>query len=160
MSKKYVVTEADKRRYERYVVGNEEAIMAAARNGADQLGICKIMGCGRTTLQKIQRSHPVFYDLLRESRDIADLKVESALYRRAIGYEVEEVTTQSKKDEDGRETITSVTRVKKQIAPDTTAQIFWLKNRQPEIWRDRHDLGVTVNPFLELMQKATSSDDE
>lgn len=160
MSKKYVVTEADKKRYERYVVGNEEAIMAAARNGADQLGICKIMGCGRTTLQKIQKSHPVFYDLLRDSRDIADLKVESALYRRAIGYEVEEVTTQSKKDKDGGETTTYITRVKKQIAPDTTAQIFWLKNRQPEVWRDRHDLGVTVNPFLELMQKATSSEDE
>lgn len=25
--------------------------------------------------------------------------------------------------------------------PDTTAMIFWLKNRQPDKWRDKRDVG-------------------
>jgi hypothetical protein len=28
------------------------------------------------------------------------------------------------------------------MPPDTTAQIFWLKNRQKSAWRDKQDLGL------------------
>ena len=31
----------------------------------------------------------------------------------------------------------------KEIAPDTTAMIFWLKNRDPNNWRDRHETEIT-----------------
>ena len=41
----------------------------------------------------------------------------------------------------------------KEVAPDTTAQIFWLKNRRPDLWRDVQKIehtGEIKNPFAEL----------
>jgi len=58
--------------------------------------------------------------------------VENALLKRALGYEYEEV---KEKFEDG--VITERTVTKKEVVPDTTAQIFWLKNRKPDKWRDK-----------------------
>lgn len=37
---------------------------------------------------------------------------------------------------------TKIKTVVKQVVPDTTAQIFWLKNRKPEQWRDKRDVSV------------------
>ena len=61
-----------------------------------------------------------------------DIEVENALLKRALGYEyVEERIEKSKRD--GVKVIQTV----KQVVPDTTAQIFWLKNRRPDKWRDK-----------------------
>lgn len=43
----------------------------------------------------------------------------------------------------------------KEVVPDTTAQIFWLKNRKPDKWRDKQDIehigNMNVNnPFADL----------
>lgn len=145
--------------YEKWVAGKEEAIIAAARNGADSEGLAKVLGCGKTTYFKLARRYEEFKKLIKESKEIADAKVESALYRRAIGYDYEETTTRVVVGKEGVGNVTHVTKVKKHIAPDTTAQIFWLKNRKPTEWRDRQEMDVTVNPFLELMQAATSEED-
>ncbi len=34
-------------------------------------------------------------------------------------------------------------KVKKQVAPNPTAAIFWLKNRKPDEWRDRKETEVS-----------------
>lgn len=142
--------------YEKWVTGKEEAIIAACRNGADSEGLAKVVGCGKTTLFKLQRQYDEFKELIKEGKEVADAKVESALYRRAIGYDFEETTTRVVVGKEGVGNVTHVTKVKKHIPPDTTAQIFWLKNRKPTEWRDRQEMDVTVNPFLELMQEATA----
>lgn len=40
-------------------------------------------------------------------------------------------------------------RKTKEVVPDTTAQIFWLKNRKPAQWRDKQDIehsgGISIN---------------
>lgn len=58
--------------------------------------------------------------------------------------------------------VISVKSVKKFIPPDTGAAMAWLKNRQPAKWRDKQEVDLTVNPFMELMKSATASetDDE
>lgn len=61
-----------------------------------------------------------------------DRQVEKSLLQRALGYSYEET---SEKYEGGVMTERKVT--KKHVASDTTAQIFWLKNRKPEQWRDK-----------------------
>ena len=33
--------------------------------------------------------------------------------------------------------------ITKQQAPDTTAQIFWLKNRKPQEWRDKQETEIS-----------------
>lgn len=70
--------------------------------------------------------------------------MENALLKRALGYEYDEITY-----ENGEE----VKRVTKQVAPDITAQIFWLKNRKPQQRRDTKDIehsGEINNPYAEL----------
>ena len=69
--------------------------------------------------------------------------------KRAIGYEYEEV---SEKYESGMMTEKKIT--KKQVVPDVTAQIFWLKNRRPDKWKDKQDVEVSG-----LAEEKTKLDD-
>ena len=68
---------------------------------------------------------------IKSGKVIADAQVVESLYNRATGIEVTEVEVR----DDGKKKVKRVT--KRPIPPDTTAQIFWLKNRQPELWRDK-----------------------
>lgn len=142
--------------YQKYVAGKEESVIMWCRNGADNEILAKKLGCGKTTLSKMIKNYPEFKQLIREGKEEADFKVEAALYKRAIGYEVEEVSTEVVVNKDGSGTTTFVKKTKKHIAGDTTAQIFWLKNRKPDEWRDRQEMNVSVTPFEQLMQAASS----
>lgn len=64
------------------------------------------------------------------------MAVENALLKRALGYSYEEVTTEIEEMADGSQK-KHVKRTTKMVPPDTTAQIFWLKNRRPDKWRDK-----------------------
>ena len=143
--------------YDRYIKGNEEVIKADCRNGADNKGICKRLGIAPTTLKRIRKEYPEVNDLLKEGKDEADFKVESSLYRRAIGYEVEETTTEVKVGEIGSAQATVIKKVKKHNAGDTTAQIFWLKNRKPDEWRDKQDVNVTSDDWVQGLKTLTDS---
>ena len=68
-------------------------------------------------------------------KEAADNRVERSLYQRALGYShrVQKLVSYMGKS--------TVEEVEETVAPDVTAQIFWLKNRRPQQWRDRsqHD---------------------
>lgn len=145
--------------FKKYVEGNEEAIIAACRDGADNEGLSKLLGCGKTTLGKLVKNYPEFKVLIRETKKVADAKVVAALYKRALGYEVEETATEVLVNKDGSGTTTYVKKTKKHVAPEVAAGIFWLKNRDPEHWREKQEMEVSVNPFLELMQQATAGEE-
>jgi hypothetical protein len=144
--------------YEKYVAGKEESVIMWCRNGADNEVLSKKLGCGKTTLSKMIKNYPEFKKLIKEGKEEADFKVEAALYKRALGYEFEEVTTEVSLNKDGSGTTTVIKKTKKFIAPDTTAGIFWLKNRKSEEWRDRQEVNMSVSPFEQMMQAATSDD--
>lgn len=74
---------------------------------------------------------PEFSAALKEGKAIADAEVASKLYHRATGYEHADIHVSNFQ---GDITLTPLT---KHYAPDTTACIFWLKNRRPDLWRDR-----------------------
>ena len=74
-----------------------------------------------------------------------DFEVENALYKRAVGFEYEEVETLY--EEVNGEKKKKVKRIKRTALPDTSAIIFWLKNRKPEQWRK-------MNPTVENKLKA------
>lgn len=87
--------------------------------------------------------------------------VENALLKRALGYSYVETIREQVIDYDKTTglPVGSHLEIKKEITkevvPDTTAQIFWLKNRRPEEWRDKRDVAVegelnTNNPFAGL----------
>lgn len=99
------------------------------------------------TIRRWKKVHVEFASALKEGKDLADSRVAKSLYNRALGYEVREHKVET--DFEGREKKTVTT---KQIPPDPTSAIFWLKNRQRENWRDRKD--VMVSHKLEDMTDA------
>lgn len=79
-------------------------------------------------------------EALKKGKEVVDIQVENALLKRALGYEFVEVTKEL------AETGLIVTKkVTKQQAPDTTAAIFWLKNRKPNEWRDKKETQISGN---------------
>ena len=95
-------------------------------------------------------------DTLKRGKEVVDIQVENALLKRALGYTYKEVTREKVfNPETGKYELMPTKEVTKEVVPDTTAQIFWLKNRRPEQWRDKRDVSVegelnTNNPFAGL----------
>lgn len=122
-----------------------------ARDGLTDDQIAYNMGIARSTLNNWKIKFPDVLDSLKLGKEVIDRKVENALLKRALGFEYIEVTKEL--TEIGMEVTKEVT---KQVSPDTTAQIFWLKNRKPVEWRDRKEtevsgsLNVQNNPYDEL----------
>lgn len=74
-----------------------------------------------------------------------DQDVENALLRRALGFEYKEVIEEETKLANGM--VKKYTKTVKRVAlPDVTAQIFWLKNRRPDRWREKQDITTTFEP--------------
>ena len=110
-----------------------------ALDGLTDEQIAKNMGVNVSTLYDWKKKYSQFSEALKEGKDTADREVENALYKAARGYTVEEVTRELNPKE-GTLVVTKV--VTKHIQPSVTAQIFWLKNRKPQCWRDKQDLSV------------------
>lgn len=102
-----------------------------ARDGLTDEQIAKNMGIATSTFYEWKKKEKEFSESLKKGKEVVDFEVENALLKRALGYEYEEETY-----ENGILT----KKVKKQVAPDTTAQIFWLKNRQTKKWRDKVEI--------------------
>lgn len=126
--------------------------------GATDKELADFFGVSEQTINAWKRAHPEFLESLKAGKAEADAKVAEKLFQRALGYEHPE-------DKiflyEGKPVIVPTV---KHHAPDTTAAIFWLKNRQPEKWRDKLDLnhgGQPDNPLNVLLQEisgtATSS---
>lgn len=110
-----------------------------ARDGLTDEQIASNMGISKQTFYVWKKKYADFSDSLKKGKEVVDRLVENALLKRALGYEYEEV---SEKFEHGILTERKVT--KKQVVPDTTAQIFFLKNRRPQEWRDKREVDNKV----------------
>ena len=128
-------------------------IQGWARDGLIDKQIAHNMGITTKTLYEWKNKYGEISEALKKGKEVIDRQVENALLKRALGYAYDETTY-----EDGVET----KRVTKEVAPDTTAQIFWLKNRKPAEWRDKIEQQQTVtiqdDGFLEAL-KGTIQDD-
>ena len=111
---------------------------AWARDGLTDDQISHNMGCNVRTLYVWKKNHPQIDAALRAGKGVVDIQVENALFKRAIGYDYEEVKTIIETMPDG-EKRQRAERTRKHVAGDVTAQIFWLKNRKPIDWRDRRE---------------------
>lgn len=110
---------------------------AWARDGLTQEQIAKNIGIRRETLIQWSNQFPNISNALKRGKEVVDIEVENALLKRALGYEYEEVKTIIEKDAKGNPK-TKVEKTKKQVVPDVTAGIFWIKNRKKQQWRDTH----------------------
>jgi hypothetical protein len=125
--------------------------------GATDREIAETLGIQEATFYRWRHSHPEFREALKLGKESADDRVEKALFRKAVGYSVDSIKIFQNNG------IPVVVPYVEHVPPDTTAQIFWLKNRKKAEWRDRHDIDMTVasaslsDADLERIANATSS---
>ena len=106
-----------------------------ARDGLTDEQIAGNIGINTSTLYDWKNKFPKISEALKKGKEVVDIEVENALLKRALGYEFQE-TRVEKSDKDG----TKIIQTLKHIPADTTAQIFWLKNRRPDKWRDKPEM--------------------
>jgi hypothetical protein len=109
--------------------------------------IATYFGVSVNTLHEWIAKDPEFAIAMRLPRELADERVEKALFHRAVGYSfaAEEV----KIHDDGRITRTPVI---KHVPPDVTAATFWLKNRKGHLWKEKQDVAIEGN--IDITQKS------
>lgn len=131
---------------------------AWARDGLIDEQIAANIGISRETLYQWKNKYSDISDALKKGKEVVDIQVENALLKRALGYEYTEVTQEICENAESGEMELRVTKkVTKEVVPDTTAQIFWLKNRRPDKWRDKQDIehsgGLSVRNIYENMSE-------
>lgn len=109
-----------------------------ARDGLSDEQIAANMGITDSTFYEWKKKYSEISEALKEGKDAVDRQVENALLKSALGYKYDEVTKELRDDE---LVVTKV--VHKEVQPNTTAQIFWLKNRKRAEWRDRVENAIT-----------------
>ena len=109
-------------------------IEGMARDGLTDKQMAHNIGIAESTLNEWKNRFPEFKESLKRGKEVIDREVENALLKTALGfYYTEEQVTNSG----------GVVTTKKYAKPNTTAQIFWLKNRKQVEWRDKQEIEQT-----------------
>lgn len=102
--------------------------------GARDKDIADFFEVDESTINNWKKDYPGFFESLKRGKGEADSDVAQKLFHRALGYEHREDKVFLHQ---GKPVIVPMVR---HYAPDTTAAIFWLKNRQPHLWRDKQEV--------------------
>lgn len=124
-----------------------------ARDGLINEQIANNLGISTKTLYEWKNKYSEFSEALKKGKKIIDMEVENALLKRAMGYSYTELQTST--DADGN---VFTKEIVKEVTPDTTAQIFWLKNRKPKEWRDKQVMGIEGDSDKPVTIKIGSND--
>lgn len=128
-------------------------IESLLQNGVNANEIIKKLGITPGIYRYWAKNFPEVRNAIEKGKQPVDLKIVSALYKNAAGYIVKEITrkthtitaSDAKLIEDGFEDKVPKEDViirEKHVPPNVIAQIFWLKNRLPNDWKDDHSLDV------------------
>ena len=112
--------------------------------------LAKFFSIAESTLYAWTLDYPDISEFIKKGKDEADSKIAESLYHRAKGYSHPDVDirTVSLGDNCGSQIVE--TDIVKHYPPDTTACIFWLKNRQKANWRDRTETELTGKDGADL----------
>lgn len=121
-----------------------EKILELAKTGKTNDQIAEIIGVTSRSIYNWQKKHVELFQSLKEAKQVADELVEASLYARAIGYSHPETKVFC------YEGVITEHEVQKHYPPDVVATIFWLKNRNPERWREKQpgEADVIVNNIV------------
>lgn len=125
--------------------------------------IAESIGIAKSTLNNWKKKHPELMDSLKRGKAVADGRVAASLFERAIGCSIKRVRWSYNKQTNQEEPI----EYYETIPPDPTSMIFWLKNRQPKLWRDKpepeddnNDNATPVNVTIQVHDARKKVDDE
>lgn len=131
-------------KYETHVAPRLTEIEDWVRNGATDKEIADRLRISEDSFYEYKKRFSEFSESLKKSKDFVDAQVENALLERALGGKVtlkrpfkvkRNVFENGRRIEEKEEIV--LADYEEYVTPDTTAQIFWLKNRRPEQWRDK-----------------------
>jgi phage terminase len=140
-----------KSKYETDVKPRLVEIEAWKRDGLTDEQICKNLGISVDTFYRYKAKYSEFSEAIKKGKEVADIEVENALFKRAIGYTYKEVTKEVK-DIDGKKS-TFIKEVTKVVPGDVAAQIFWLKNRKSNNWKDKRENENDDTKLIEVLDK-------
>lgn len=122
--------------YESKVKEKSDAIRKYFISGGTISGLPAFLNISPATFRRYRREYADFSALIDECREysaaLADDRVEEALFRRAVGYDIS----------DGERS--------KHVPPDVKAAVFWLKNRRPGSWQDKKNIDVNEPLTIKL----------
>lgn len=129
-----------------------------AQRGLIDEQIAHNMGISPATFYKWKNDFPEILEAVKKGKEVIDLEVENALLQRALGTDFTEVTREV--NQKGKLVVTKA--VDKHISGDTTAMIFWLKNRRPDLWREKQfqEIQAQVNADVEATHKFDKMSDD
>lgn len=126
----------------KYKVEFENQALVLAEKGFTDKEIAEVFSATEQTINNWKKQFPQFFESLKKGKKIADKKVVQSLYQRALGYSHPEIHLSNHLG------IVTKTNVIKHYAPEVTACIFWLKNRDPDHWKDRKDVNLSGEVIL------------
>lgn len=125
----------------------EQAAKLCALGATDQ-EMADFFNVDVRTFYRWKAQHDNFCQAIKTAKEIADERVERSLYEKAVGYERDEVDIRVVEGE------IIQTPIRKFFPPDSTAAIFWLKNRKPEQWREKQEIDHTGKITIEAVSYA------
>ncbi len=137
-----------KGKYEYWLTEDGLLLLSAwARDGLSEEQIAHNMNVAYSTLRTWKDKYPAVSAALKKGKEIVDIEVENALYRKAVGFKetVKKPIKVKRVDyENGKrlKEYEEIVEAEEEIfvPPDTVAQIFWLKNRKPDAWKDKREI--------------------
>ena len=127
-------------------------LQAWARDGLTDEQISSNIGINVSTLYVWKNKYKEIDEALKRGKEIIDIQVENTLFKKAMGGFVVEEQTIEELTPDGF-VLTKRIKNKRYNPPDTTALIFWLKNRKPDVWMDRKakEFDLNVNEGVKII---------
>ena len=123
--------------------------------GATNQQLADFFEVNTDTVHEWAKKHKGFSDALKGGKIYADATVAQALYKRATGYNYHETTFEKidlPEKLQGAEIKTDAYKkkvVSKHLPPDAGAALNWLKNRQRDLWKDKHDIADLTDEQLD-----------
>jgi hypothetical protein len=127
----------------KYKIEYAEQAVKLSEMGATDAQLADFFEVDVSSISLWKVKHPEFKMALTLGKDVADEGVERSLYQRAMGYEYDDVDIRVIEGKIVQ------TPIRRRVPPDTSAMIFWLKNRKKSEWRDKVEQAVT-HTFEEL----------
>lgn len=105
--------------------------------GATDKELADFFNVSEATINRWKNEFVEFCESIKKGKDLADADVAERLFNRACGYVAPDVDIKVIDSQIVK------TEIEKHYPPDTTAAIFWLKNRQRDKWKDKQDIDLT-----------------
>jgi len=122
------------------------------------------LGISQDTFYTYLKKYPEFSEGYKRGKLEIIEQLENAMYRRALGYEFDEVTTEIKTDQEGNVIFKHMKKIKKHYAPDPTSNIFLLTNLNNEKYKRNPDPDTSTDETKEIVglrfEEVKGHDDE